>query len=90
MLGRAGDAVINPVYWAGSNDDEDDIRLGVTLISGIHARENALKLLEELENTSVDYYATVRSLYIQNRESEIKNGTTDIDALPEIDDLDDF
>jgi phospholipid-binding lipoprotein MlaA len=90
LLGRAGDAVINPVYWAGSNDDEDDIRLGVTLISGIHARENALELLEELENTSVDYYATVRSLYIQNRESEIKNGTTDIDALPEIDDLDDF
>ena len=73
LLGRAGDAVINPVYWAGSNDDEDDIRLGVTLISGIHARENALELLEELENTSVDYYATVRSLYIQNRESEIKN-----------------
>lgn len=90
LLGRAGDALINPVYWAGSNDDEDDIRLGVTLISGIHARENALELLEELENTSVDYYATVRSLYIQNRESEIKNGATDIDALPEIDDLDDF
>ncbi|MAA77191.1 MAG: VacJ family lipoprotein [Rhodobiaceae bacterium] len=90
LIGRAGDAVINPVYWAGSNDDEENIRLGVTLISGIHARENALDLLEELENTSVDYYASVRSLYIQNRESEIKNGTTDIDSLPEIVDLDDF
>ena len=90
LIGRASDTVINPVYWAGSNDDENDIRLGVTLISGIHARENALELLEELENTSVDYYATVRSLYLQNRESEIRNGATDIDALPEIDDLDDF
>ena len=90
LIGRAGDAVINPIYWAGNNDDEDDIRLGVTLISGIHAREGALELLEELENTSVDYYTTVKSLYIQNRDSEIKNGATNIDDLPEIDDFDDF
>jgi phospholipid-binding lipoprotein MlaA len=81
---------MNPVYWAGNNDNEDDIRLGVTIISGIHARESALELLEELENTSVDYYATVRSLYMQNRKSEITNGATDIDALPEIDDLENF
>ncbi len=90
LIGRAGDTVMNPVYWAGNNDNEDDIRLGVTIISGIHAREGALELLEELENTSVDYYATVRSIYMQNRESEITNGATDIDALPEIDDLEDF
>ena len=90
LIGRVGDTVMNPVYWAGNNDNEDDIRLGVTIISGIHAREAALELLEELENTSVDYYATVRSLYMQNRESEITNGATDIDALPEIDDLEDF
>ena len=90
LIGRVGDTVMNPVYWAGNNDNEDDIRVGVTIISGIHAREDALELLEELENTSVDYYATVRSLYMQNRESEITNGATDIDALPEIDDLEDF
>ena len=90
LIGRASDTVMNPVYWAGNNDNEDDIRLGVTIISGIHAREGALELLEELENTSVDYYATVRSLYMQNRESEITNGATDIDALPKIDDLEDF
>lgn len=90
LIGRAGDTLMDPIYWAGNNDDEDEIRFGITLISGIHAREGALELLDELENTSVDYYATVRSLYIQNRESEINNGATDIDALPEIDDFDDF
>jgi phospholipid-binding lipoprotein MlaA len=47
-------------------------------------------MLDEIERSSVDFYATVRSLYQQNRASEIVNGVTNIDELPDIDDLDDF
>jgi phospholipid-binding lipoprotein MlaA len=32
--------------------------------------------------TSVDYYATIRSLYRQNRENEINNGKTNTQNLP--------
>ena len=30
--------------------------------------------MDELERTSVDFYATIRSLYRQRREDEIRNG----------------
>ena len=47
-------------------------------------------MLDEIERSSVDFYATVRSLYQQNRASEIANGVTNIDDLPDIDALDDL
>ena len=47
-------------------------------------------IIDEIERSSIDFYATVRSLYRQNRESEINNGVTNIDDLPDIDDLDDL
>ena len=38
--------------------------------------------LDQIERTSVDYYATQRSLYRQYRNSEIRNGAPDINNLP--------
>jgi len=67
--------------------------IGRYAIDGIDARASALTVLDEIERSSVDFYATVRSLYQQNRASEIANGVTNIDDLPdldEFDDLDDF
>lgn len=67
--------------------------IGRYAIDGIDARAGALTVLDEIERSSVDFYATVRSLYKQNRASEIANGVTNIDDLPdldEFDDLDDF
>lgn len=46
-------------------------RLGVT---GLDKRESLLDTLDEIERTSLDYYASLRSLYRQHRASEIKNG----------------
>ena len=53
-------------------------------------RAPALTVLDEIERSSVDFYATVRSLYQQNRASEIANGVTNIDELPDLDELDDL
>ncbi len=67
--------------------------IGRYAVDGVDARAGALTVLDEIERSSVDFYATVRSLYQQNRASEIANGVTNIDDLPdldEFDDLDDF
>lgn len=67
--------------------------IGRYAVDGIDFRADALTTLDEIERSSVDFYATVRSLYQQNRASQIANGVTDIDDLPdldEFDDLDDF
>ena len=67
--------------------------IGRYAVDGVDARAGALTVLDEIERSSVDFYATVRSLYQQNRASEIANGVTNIDDLPDLDqfdDLDDF
>jgi phospholipid-binding lipoprotein MlaA len=43
-------------------------------VEGIDKREGVLEVLDELERTSVDFYATVRSLYRQRRADEIRQG----------------
>ena len=41
---------------------------------GIDKRSDSLEALDEIERTSVDFYATIRSLYRQRRADEIRNG----------------
>ncbi len=42
-------------------------------ISGIDYRSNNIESFDNLEKNSIDFYASVRSLYIQDRENKIKN-----------------
>jgi phospholipid-binding lipoprotein MlaA len=45
-----------------------------TVLTALDARSRAIDTLDEVERTSIDYYATIRSLYRQRREDEIRNG----------------
>ena len=59
-------------------------RFGAELID---ARARNYELLNDLEKTSVDYYAAVRSLYRQNRRDAVRNGAeAELPALPDIPD----
>lgn len=60
-------------------------RLGA---GGIDRRARVLDTLDDIERTSLDYYAAVRSLYRQNRNNSIANGRFDPAALPDISDID--
>ena len=42
-------------------------------LSGIEFRANNIESFDNLEKNSVDFYASVRSLYLQDRENKIKN-----------------
>ena len=42
-------------------------------LSGIDFRANNIESFENLEKNSIDFYASVRSLYAQDRENKIKN-----------------
>ena len=50
------------------------LSLGLTGLDVIEARYRNLDTLYELRRGSIDFYATVRSSYRQNREAEIRNG----------------
>ncbi len=42
-------------------------------LSGIDFRANNIESFENLETNSIDFYASLRSLYLQDRENKIKN-----------------
>ena len=42
-------------------------------LSGIEFRSNNIDSLNNLEKNSVDFYASVKSLYLQDRENKIEN-----------------
>ena len=42
-------------------------------LSGVDFRSDNLESLDNLEKNSIDFYASLRSLYLQDRENKIKN-----------------
>lgn len=59
--------------------------LGKTGTTAVDSRSRYLEEFDELERTSLDFYATIRSLYIQRRRDEIRNGkATEPLPIPEI------
>ncbi len=44
-----------------------------SILNGIDLRAHNIDTLDEIERTSIDYYATLRSLYRQRRADEIRN-----------------
>jgi phospholipid-binding lipoprotein MlaA len=72
-LGLLAEAVLDPVnYWARS-EDIDELPLSRTLATGVDIRSRHLDTLDEIERTSLDFYAAIRSLYRQRRADEIRN-----------------
>ena len=61
-------------------------RLGLTAIS---TREDLLDLLDDLQRNSFDYYAAMRSTYIQRREALVNDEDPEMAAGPAIPDFDD-
>jgi phospholipid-binding lipoprotein MlaA len=55
----------------------------VSGINIIDVRSRNIDTLRDIERSSVDMYASMRSIYLQHRESEISNGKTAPDALPD-------
>ena len=43
------------------------------LISAVDFRSKNIESFENLEKNSIDFYASVRSLYVQDRENKINN-----------------
>ena len=69
VIGLGADALANPVSWRLRHDPA--IVYGMTAADGLTSRERALDLLDNLEKSSTDYYAAMRTMYRQNRQKKI-------------------
>ena len=76
LIGLVVESVADPIDIWADNTDRDAIPISRLLLRGIDRRAGNLKTIDELEKSSLDFYATVRSLYRQVRADEIRNGDT--------------
>lgn len=64
------DAIGNPVSWALYG--EPTVAYAQAGANAFISRDNAQELLDTIQKSSTDSYATMRSMYQQNRQKEIK------------------
>ena len=76
-LGKVTSLYADPVTLALERNNKDEwIWIGMAL-KGIDFREQNLEKIDNLEATSVDFYATIRSLYLERRNRMIRNQSAD-------------
>ena len=68
-----GDPWYNASVHGNNQFLNEDIFIISKALSGVDFRANNIDSLENLEKNSIDFYASVRSLYNQDRENKIKN-----------------
>lgn len=86
LVGRAVDILANPwtwILWDLSTVES----LSPTMAETLSGRDDALETLDATREGSPDYYVTIKTLYQQNRKSEINNGAVVEEDLPDIPDL---
>ncbi len=70
----------------GNNEYLDGQLYAVTkMLSGIDFRAKNLESLDNLEKNSMDFYASVKSLYLQDRERKISNSNVSVENMEDSD-----
>ena len=82
-----GDPWYNASVHGNNEFLSEEIFIASKAISGVDFRANNIESLDNLEINSIDFYASVRSLYLQDRENKIQNNKRgNIDVIYENED----
>lgn len=86
-VGMGVDAITNPLSFAyRMNGIGIEGRLSGPVVRGVSTREKYLDYVDEMKSGSLDWYATMRSLYRQKRKKEIsgklENEKVSFDLIP--------
>ena len=68
-----GDPYYNASVHGNNEYLNETFYMATRAIEGIDFRSNNIESLDNLEINSIDFYASVKSLYLQNRENKINN-----------------
>ena len=91
LAGSGVDSAFQPLNWA-EFDDKTEILAARSVLGLVSGREAAIEQVEQLRE-QLDPYTAVRRIYVQSRESAIRNGAPDPSAyenLPDYDEYDDY
>jgi phospholipid-binding lipoprotein MlaA len=87
LVGRVADGFLDPTVYLVPHDDRFEYQAGRMVANGLDKRANFIDTLDDIERNSIDFYATIRSLYRQNRQADIANGKARQAPAPEISEL---
>ena len=72
-VGYAVDSFADPLRWYLFNVDKDEIYYGKVGVEYLALRASLVDTLEDLQKSSIDYYAATRSAYYQHREALVND-----------------
>ena len=77
----------DPYYNVSTHGNNEyltkEVFITTKVISGVDFRAKNLESIDNLEKNSMDFYASVRSLYLQDRQQKIKNSNPTIEIMYE-------
>ncbi|HEX4301217.1 MAG TPA: VacJ family lipoprotein [Rhizomicrobium sp.] len=83
IAGSVVDGYLNPLGYVQWRHKNYYYSWPLRLLSLVDSRAQSVDALREIQRSSIDLYATTRSLYRQSRNAEIRNGEPDIQGLPD-------
>jgi phospholipid-binding lipoprotein MlaA len=78
LVGKVGESFADPGDYVAWNHHLWVAILARGATSGIDERSRNIDSLAEIERTALDYYATIRSLYRQRRQAQIRHEQSDL------------
>ena len=79
----------DPYYNASTHGNnqylDKDVYIATKVLTGIDFRAKNIDSLENLEKNSMDFYASVRSLYLQDRQQKILNSNLTTETMSDSD-----
>lgn len=88
-VGAGVDITLDPAVWVRT-DPAMYFRFTRTGVGVISSREPLIEPLDGIKADSLDFYASIRSFYLQTRMREIENGRTNFEDLPDIGEFEEF
>ena len=88
VVGDVVDGIADPWNAYARSHDGDEFMIGRSVLTALDKRSRNLKTYDDLKESSVDLYATMRSIYDQRREILISDGGGEFD-IPDYDAVDD-
>ena len=77
FAGSIIDIAINPLNYL-LKDEDNAIRISPTILYAISSRSGNMDTIDNLRETSIDYYSSLKSIYYQNRYASIGNSSDNL------------
>jgi len=89
-VGYIVDGYADPLRWYLFNTDNEGLYYTRFGLGYLNARDELMDVLEDLRKSSIDYYASTRSIYYQRRDALVKDKNPDDAVAVSIPDYDDY